>query len=80
MSKRTRTPDRDPNVVAFEMVRALEEATSHGDDEYTDGADKVSADEKTKRKTSIPGQCLNKKQIVYDAKSTFWVNPLEFHF
>lgn len=32
-------PDRDPNVAAFEMVRALEEATSH-DDDHTDGSDK----------------------------------------
>ena len=39
MSKRARTPDRDPNVAAFEMVRALEEATSH-DDDHTDGSDK----------------------------------------
>ena len=39
MSKRARQPDRDPNVAAFEMVRRLEEATSH-DDQYTDGTDK----------------------------------------
>ncbi len=39
MSKRARTPDRDPNVAAFEMVRRLEEATSH-EDEYTRGTDK----------------------------------------
>lgn len=39
MSKRARQPDRDPNVAAFEMVRRLEEATSHGE-EYTDGTDK----------------------------------------
>lgn len=32
-------PDRDPNVAAFEMVRRLEEATSH-EDEYTRGTDK----------------------------------------
>lgn len=38
MSKRARQPDRDPNVAAFEMVRRLEEATSHGE-EYTDGTD-----------------------------------------
>lgn len=39
MSKRARQFDRDPNVFAFEMVRALEEATSH-DDDHTDGSDK----------------------------------------
>lgn len=39
MSKRARKADRDPNVSAFEMVRALEEATSH-DDDHTDGSDK----------------------------------------
>lgn len=39
MSKRARKADRDPNVAAFEMVRALEEATSH-DDDHTDGSDK----------------------------------------
>ena len=40
MSKRARQSDRDPNVAAFEMVRRLEEATSHGEDEYTRGTDK----------------------------------------
>ena len=40
MSKRARQPDRDPNVAAFEMVRRLEEATSHGEEEYTEGTDK----------------------------------------
>lgn len=39
MSKRERQSDRDPNVAAFEMVRALEEATSH-DDDHTDESDK----------------------------------------
>ena len=39
MSKRARKADRDPNVAAFEMVRALEEATGH-DDDHTDGSDK----------------------------------------
>lgn len=39
MSKRARKADRDPNVAAFEMVRALEEATSH-DDDHIDGSDK----------------------------------------
>lgn len=43
MSKRARQPDRDPNVAAFDMVRKLEEATSHEDD-YTRGSDKGGAE------------------------------------
>lgn len=50
MSKRARQPDCDPNVAAFEMVRRLEEATSHGE-EYTDGTDKGEKRGETGEKT-----------------------------
>lgn len=56
MSKRARQPDRDPNVAAFEMVRRLEEATSHGEDEYTDGTDKGGKQGKAKKAADVNGE------------------------